>query len=148
LVLVPSVKRGVFRDDESPFPDYSPSPELDPDVTEMDEEPGLQQYALTYDPMCVPPTSITHMANAHLCGNPLALCTLSKWTTVRVRCCSVSFLGAVGSAESRVRWQPSKPVKTLRTKHQNIMKICCNIVGIRRNIIEKHCNVVEKHRNS
>ena len=29
--------------------------------------------------------------------------------------CSVSFLGAVGSAESHVRWQPSKPVKTLRT---------------------------------
>jgi len=66
-------KRGVFRDDESPFPDYSPSPELDPDVMETDEEPGLQQYAPTYDPMCVPPTSITHMANAHLCGNPLAL---------------------------------------------------------------------------
>ena len=55
--------------------------------------------------------------------------------------CSVSFLGAVGSAESCVRWQPLKPVKTLRMKHQNIVKICRNIVKICHNVVEKHRNL-------
>jgi len=62
--------------------------------------------------------------------------------------CSVLFLGVVRSAESRVRWQPLKPVKTLRTKHQNIVKIRRNIVKIRRNIVKIRRNVVEKRRNS
>ena len=37
------------------------------------------------------------------------------WRSSSLTRCSVSFLGVVGSAESRVRWQPSKPVKTRRT---------------------------------
>jgi len=61
--------------------------------------------------------------------------------------CSVSFLGAVGSAESRIQWQPSKPVKTLRTKHQNIVKIRRNIVKIRRNIVKIRRNIVKIRRN-
>jgi len=70
------------------------------------------------------------------------------WHTWRIHRCSVLFLGVVRSAESRVRWQPSKPVKTLRTKHQNIVKIRRNVVEKHRNIVGKRRNVVEKRRNS